>query len=273
MVGSPRRFRHAARWLAGAAPLLLLAPVAAEPAAVDLNGAVSAATAQLRQAWAADPTSAALPFPSVRLLPAGESVDGRCSPKAPPRRPAPTAAYCAASGEVLLDRDLLADAAGGLQPPRGGAPVAYWIATALAERLLPAAATGWAPTALATLQANCLAGVLLGAAPARRASPEATPLLMAARGAYGDRYRAAVGTAGQRGYALLSGLGATATPSCAAADMETLLRGAVPDPALLAQIDQLSPSERGHGSLIAAINSQCRPLPNRPCPRRISPAR
>jgi hypothetical protein len=271
MAGSPRRSHPAAHSLAGAALALLLAPaaVAAAPTA-DLEAAVNVATARLRQAWAADPTTAALPFPSVRLLPPGASVDGSCTPRASPRRPAPTAASCAVSASVLLDRDLLADATGKVQPPQGRAVVAYWIAIALAERLLPSAAAGAAPTAPGTLQANCLAGVLLGAGPARGAAPEATRLLLAARGAYGDRYAAAVGTAGQRAYALLSGLGATATPSCAAADMKALVRGSVPDPALLARLEQLPPPDRGHGSLLAAINSQCRPLPNRPCPRRIA---
>ena len=276
MAGLPRCSPAIGCSAASAALALLLAPVLVQRAGaapvVDLNAEVNAATAELRLAWAADPTTAALPFPTVRLLPPGESVDGRCNPKAPPRRPAATAASCAGSGELLLDRDLLADATAALRPPQARTLVAYWIATALAERLLPKAGAGAPPEALGTLQANCLAGVLLGARPARQAAADAT-LLLAARGAYGDRYRAAVGTASQRGYALLTGLGATATPSCGAADMEALRRGAVPDPVLLARIDQLPPPDRGHGSLIAAINSQCRPLPNRPCPRRIAPAR
>lgn len=271
MAGSSRRSRPAGRCLRAAALGLLLAPAAA--AAGDLTAAVDAASSGLRQAWAADPTTTALPFPRVRLVPPGASVDGSCNPRAPLRRPAPTAAFCPGSSEVLLDQDLLADATGKAPPSHRSALVAYWIATGLAERLRPQTAAGAAPTALGTLQANCLAGVLLGAAPARGASPDAAPLLMAARGAYGDRYRAAVGTASQRGYALLSGLGATATPSCTTEGMTALLNGAVPDPALLARLDQLPAPERGHISLIAAINSQCRPLPGRPCPRRLPPFR
>ncbi|MEI6617075.1 MAG: hypothetical protein WCL59_10930, partial [Cyanobium sp. ELA507] len=253
---------------------LLLAPAGrAQPAAAsgaDLSVAVTAATGQLRQAWAADPTTAALPFPRVRLLQPGASVAGTCNPKAPPLRPAATAAFCDTSGEVVLDQDLLADAYGKAPSSQGRLLVSYWIAIGLAERLLPMAADGAASPALRTLQATCQGGVLLGATPARQASSDATPLLFAARAAYGDRYRDAVGTASQRGYALLTGLGATATPSCGASDMAALVRGAVPDPALLAKVDQLPPPERGFSSLLGAFNSQCRPLPKRHCPRSVA---
>lgn len=276
MAGPFYRYRPAALPLQGAFLALLLAPatVAAPATATitgaDLSAAVSAATAELRQGWAADPTTASLPFPSVRLLPADASVQGTCNPKAPARKPAPTAAYCASSAEVLVDRDLLADVNGRAKPPMGRALVTVWIATALAERLLPAAPEGAGADALRVLQATCRGGVLLGAGPARKAFSDATPLLIAARAAYGDRYAMAVGSASQRGYALLTGLGATATPSCDAAQMAGLVSGAVPDRSLLATIEQLPPPDRAYGSLLGAINSQCKPLlPTRPCPRKL----
>ena len=274
MAGPPFRSGHAALSLQVAVLALLLAPAGraqpAAPSGADLSVAVTAATGQLRQAWAADPTTAALPFPRVRLLQPGASVAGTCNPKAPPLRPAATAAFCDTSGEVVLDQDLLADAYGKAPSSQGRLLVSYWIAIGLAERLLPMAADGAASPALRTLQATCQGGVLLGATPARQASSDATPLLFAARAAYGDRYREAVGTASQRGYALLTGLGATATPSCGASDMAALVRGAVPDPTLLAKVDQLPPPERGFSSLLGAFNSQCRPLPKRHCPRSVA---
>lgn len=251
---------------------LLLAPATSTAASPDLATAVSEATAQLRQAWAADSTTAALPFPAVRLLPRGASVDGVCTPAAPPRRPAPLAGDCAANGEVLVDQDLLADATEGASAPRARAVASYWIATALAERLLPPAEGGPAPKALATLQANCLGGVLLGARPALSAAADGTPLLTAARTAYGDRYSTVVGSGSQRGYALLSGLGATAS-GCSSAEMAALAKGTVTDPARLAQIEALPPPERAYTSLMGAINSQCQPLPKKPCPRRIASMR
>jgi hypothetical protein len=273
MAGPSFRFRPAALPLQGALLALLLAPASgAAPAtttADDLSAAVTAATAELRQGWSADPTTAALPFPSVRLLPPDASVQGTCNPKAPARVPAPRAAYCASSGEVLLARGLLEKPYGQTKPPMGRALVTYWIATALAERLLPAAPEGAGSDPLRILQATCRGGVLLGASPARKSFPDATPLLIAARSAYGDRYAAAVGSASQRGYALLTGLGATATSSCDAAEMAALVKGAVPDRALLATIEQLPPPDRAYGSLLGAINSQCKPLlPKRPCPRK-----
>jgi hypothetical protein len=51
--------------------------------------------------------------------------------------------------------------------------------------------------------------------------------------------------------------------------MAALVKGSVPDRALLATIEQLPPPERAYGSLLGAINSQCKPLlPKRPCPRK-----
>jgi hypothetical protein len=248
---------------------LLVTPVAAAAAGTDLAAAVTTASGQLRQAWAADPTTANLPFPKVRLLPAGASVDGSCNAKAPPRRPAPTAAWCARTAEVLLDRDLLADTIAMSADAQRQTVLSYWLATALAERLLNEPAAGAVPRGLGTLQANCLGGVLLGAS-AARPSASANPLLIAAGAAYGDSHRAAVGSASQRAYAVLTGLGATATPLCSSQAMAALLKNDVPDPALLRKIEQLPPQNRAHSSLMAAINSQCQPLPQQPCPRRIA---
>jgi hypothetical protein len=265
--------RPATLLLQGALLALLVAPASgAAPAtttmAADLSAAVSAVIVDLRQGWAADPTTAALPFPAVRLLPRDASVQGTCNPKVPARDPAPTAAYCANSAEVMLDQDLLAELYHQAKPPMGRALVTVWIGTALAERLLPVTKEGVGTDALRVLQATCRAGVLLGASPARKGFPDATPLMIAASSAYGDRYAMAVGSASQRGYALLTGLGATATPSCDATEMAALVKGAVPDRSLLATIEKL-PLDRAYGSLLGAINSQCRPLlPTRPCPRK-----
>ncbi|PZV02184.1 MAG: hypothetical protein DCF23_12050 [Cyanobium sp.] len=174
---------------------------------------------------------------------------------------------------MLLDRDLLADVT--RIPFRLGASseVSYWIAMALAERLLPADEGTSQPTPLRTLQANCLGGILLGASPDIQSTGDATPLLNTARAAYGDRYSSTVGTASQRGYAFLSGLGATGTTSCSSIEMAALAQSSVPDPALLQQIEQLPPPDRAHSSLMAAINSQCQPRPSKPCPRTISTSR
>ncbi|MFM7753751.1 MAG: hypothetical protein ACKO58_05095, partial [Cyanobium sp.] len=117
------------------------------------------------------------------------------------------------------------------------------------------------------LQATCRGGVLLGASPARKAFPDATPLLIAARAAYGDSYAMAVGSASQRGYALLTGLGATATPSCDAPQMAALVNGAVPDRSLLATIvscrRRIAPTAACLGPSTASASPGC---PNGPAP-------
>ncbi len=167
---------------------------------------------------------------------------------------------------MLLDRDLLAAATATLTGPERRTVVTYWVAKGLAERLLPAPAAAAVPRALNTLQANCFAGELIGASPARP-SGAANILLIAARAAYGDSHRAAVGSASERGYALLTGLGATATPFCSSDAMAALASGRVPDPDLLQRIQQLPPPDRAYSNLLDTINSQCQPQPSRPCPR------
>lgn len=264
-----RRHHAAERSLLGVALALLLMPSASADTRLDLPASVNEVTALLQQAWAADSTAAVLPFPRVRLLNPGASVDRACSPEAPPRQPVPLASYCAANDEVLVDQDLMATATQEASPAKARAVAAYWIATALAEHLLAALGVAPLPKPLTTLQANCLGGTLLGAKPSQFSSSEITALFAAARAAYGDSARVVVGSASQRGYALLSGLGATAS-DCSSADMAALVNGTVPDPRLLMQIRQLPPPSRAYSSLMGAINSQCQPLPNRPCPRRIA---
>lgn len=245
--------------------------LAGTAAGQDLDRALQTATTQLRRSWTADRVSATLPFPPIRLLPAGAATDTACNPGAAPQRPNRTALFCASRGDVLLDRDLL----GPLLARRGLPAVAYWIAMGLAERLMPASSGRQLPSAAANLEANCLAGVLLGSSRSQPASGEASPaeteagsLLNAARSAYGGSFASAMGSSGQRAYALLSGLGATAS-SCTPEEMAALSRGTVPDPLLLTQLNQLAPVERGSHSLMAVIYSQCRPFRNKSCPRRI----
>ncbi len=236
-----------------------------------LPAAVQAATVRLQRSWSADATTRPLPFPRIRLLPPGTGVDLACDPTATERRPAPTGRYCSTSREVLLDRDLLAQAY--RNPNLGASVVAYWIATALAERLLDQGGRIAAPSATGILQANCLAGVLLGASAGPKPSRSHEALLFSARSAYGATYARAVGTGSQRIYALLSGIGATAS-SCSTVEMAALARGTVPDPGVLRQIEQLPPPDRAHSSLKNAIESQCREIkPNFPCPRSVASQR
>ena len=237
-------------------------PQSTLPAGDGLPAAVQSATTKLQQTWGNDLASASLPFPPVRLLPAGSDIKTVCSSDISPRRPARTASYCASQREVLLDQDLLAPSF----EKRGSAAVSYWIAIALAERMTTPAERSAPLSAMGNLEANCLAGVLLGASAKQRSTNGDMNLINIARGAYGNSFASSMGTSAQRAYALLSGFGATAS-SCSTTEMERLVQGEVPDPALLRQIEQLPSPDRGFNSLMAVINSQCRPLRGKPCPR------
>lgn len=235
--------------------LVLLGAIPAS--ATDLNAAVEASSAQLRRAWAADPGTASLPFPQVVLLPPGVVASGACSPGAPARKPAPRALACVARNQVLLQHGLMATAFNDYNTPA----VTYWIAVGLAEIIQPKD-TALSPAA-ANLQANCLAGVLLGAGTRQPSAPNADTVVQAAGRAYGDGVNAAVGTTEQRAYAVLSGYGGTPS-GCSTAEMAALARGVVPEPAKLAT---LAEGLRANSNLASAYRSQCQPVGKKPCPR------
>jgi len=225
--------------------------------ATDLNAAVQASSAQLRRAWAMDPGTASLPFPEVVLLPPGVVASDVCSLGAPARKPAPRALGCVARNQVLLQHGLMATAYNDYNAPA----VAYWIAVGLAETIQPKN-TALSPAA-ANLQANCLAGVLLGAGSRMPSAPDADTVVQAAGRAYGDGVNAAVGTTEQRAYAVLSGYGGTPS-GCSTAEMAALARGVVPEPAKLAT---LAEGLRANSNLARAYRSQCQPVGKKTCPR------
>lgn len=228
--------------------------------ATTLNADVEASTAQLRRAWAADPSTASLPFPQVVLLPSGMDANGACTPGAAARRPAPRAMACSARNQVLLQHDLLANAYNDYKSPA----VSYWIAVGLAELIQPEDVS--LSSAAANLQANCLAGVLLGAGAQESSATIRDTVVKAAGRAYGDGVHSAVGTTEQRAYAVLSGYGGTPS-GCSSAEMASLSRGEVPEPA---KLSTLAAKLRGNTDFEEAYTSQCRSQPQRPCPRPIA---
>lgn len=245
-------------------PLFAITPHQSEASSTvnpELAAAVVASMEQLRLSWAADPTTSALPFPKVNLLPAGVDANGACTAGAPSNKPAPKGFYCASSGEVLLEHDLLASAYRLHQNPA----VAYWIAMGLAERLLPQGAATQG-SVISNLQANCLAGVLLSATSGSRVPRASDALLKATASAYGAADNSMVGNPAQRAYALLSGYGATSS-GCSSGEMANLVKGSVTDSG---RLGSLATDLRGSSSLRAAFSSQCVPLPKRPCPRSVA---
>jgi hypothetical protein len=239
-------------------PLLLAAPVAA----ADLDQAVALTTRQLSQVWKADPLTAALPMPTVELLPAGRSPAQAC-PAAAGATAQATARYCAATGAVLLDRAALQDALD--IHPQGGA--AFWIARGLAEAILsPQSGKAPLPPVAANLQATCLAGTLLGANPAQDPALLKSTLEQAvkmARVAYAPTEFTLQGSPGQRAYALLTGTGGTKL-SCSAASMTLLTQspGTIPDRELF----EILTTNRDPN---VGIQKFCRQPPHPSCPLRL----
>lgn len=250
--------------LALAACGLGLPPLATRVHAADLASDVQRTAQQLRQSWSADPATASLPFPSIELLPAGVGLQKACGGTAPVEVPGRVSAWCRGSNRVVLDPSLLALRV----KTHGDWALAYWIGTALAESVLSRqnGAAALSPAA-ANLQANCVGGVLIAAVPGRKPPAQEEKPLGPALVAYGASQTTRMGTRPQRAYALLTGFGATGA-SCSDGDMTALANGTVPDPATLAQLEQMR-DERASSSLMAVIGSRCRPRANAPCPRRI----
>ncbi len=250
--------------LALAACGLGLPPLATRVHAADLASDVQRTARQLRQSWSADPATASLPFPSIELLPAGVGLQKACGGTAPVEVPGRVSAWCRGSNRVVLDPSLLALRV----KTHGDWALAYWIGTALAESVLSRqnGAAALSPAA-ANLQANCVGGVLIAAVPGRKPPAQEKKPLGPALVAYGASQTTRMGTRPQRAYALLTGFGATGA-SCSDGDMTALANGTVPDPATLAQLEQMR-DERASSSLMAVIGSRCRPRANAPCPRRI----
>lgn len=243
----------------GGGGLTPAAAAAPDPAA-EVGAAVQAASGPLQQAWKGDPATAALPWPTLRLVNSGGGLAAGC-PSARDASADTSALYCPASGELLLDARSL----GGERERYGTWGIAYWIATGLGQAFLSRQSSGTAsPGAAANLQAVCLAGVLLDSSPGLKPTLPAQQL-SPARTAYGSADAALQGTRSQRAYALLSGFGATASP-CTAAAMNGLAADRVSDPKLLAEVGE-DPGNRALSSVSSVQTATCR-KPLR-CPRRV----
>ncbi len=248
----------------------LLVPVAPGAAAPELDSTTAAIASQLRQSWNADPGTARRPWPAIEVLPAGQPPLSAC-PGAAAAPNAATAAqspvlYCAASGKVLLDRNRLE-----MQVSRHGDwGVAYWVGVGLGSAILGNRPASPLAPAATNLQANCLAGVLIGGTtlqPRPQDPPKPNQLVAPANGAYATAMAGQMGTRSQRSYALLTGLGGTDLGSCSDGAMAQLARDEVPDPLLLGEL--AAGTDRAAFNTMGVMNRRCRRLPNSPCPRRV----
>ena len=220
-------------WLPTLAALAAIA-VPATAAPTDVSVSVQQVSEELREAWSSDPLTRNWPWPDVVLL----AADQRALVVFPAAAgtgavPDSSAVFCPTTGKVLLDRKWLVK---DVQQRYGNWGLAYWIATGLGQAIrgkaaLPGPALN---PAAANLQASCLAGLLLNQRQGLRPN---TPRqwLSPAFSAYAARDASTQGTAVQRAYALLSGLGGTAS-SCASTAMAALSTNSVTDPALLKEL-------------------------------------
>jgi hypothetical protein len=245
--------------------LLMASPAAIAGRADPLREELSFAVTQLNKAWRSDPVSRELPFPRLEILVDAVSIPAAC-PDRPAPHPAPSrAVYCPSRGTILIDASAFEAESDALTWP-----LRYWIAIGLAEaiNLRPRdSGTRSSPRspAVSSLENHCIAGVLLAASGLTAGQPAAL-ILAPALSAYPVSKAALFGSQGQRGYALLTGLGATEL-SCAPIDMLALSQNRVPDPDVLKSINP----PRASSSLMAVLNSQCRPRPRAACPRRLIP--
>ncbi len=253
-------FLISALLLSAASGAVLAPPVGAVPStAADLEAAVVAVSGPLRQAWKSDPATAAVPWPTPRLVSSADGLLASC-PSARGASADTSALYCPASGELLLDPKGLS----GERERYGSWGLAYWVATGLGQAFLSRQSVGTAsPGPALNLQAICLAGVLLDSSPGLKPSTSAQRL-SPARTAFASTDAATQGTRSQRAYALLSGFGATGSP-CTASAMDGLATDRVSDPKLLGELGK--EPDRALSSVSDALNVTCR-KPLR-CPRRV----
>ena len=236
--------------------------------AADLPAGIQQVVSALEQAWKADPRTSALAFPSITAAAAGQLQ--RDCPRAWLAAPQALALYCPEEERILLDRPRLE----ALARQAGRWDAGVWLATALGQALTAASPPSGGPvgSVAANLQAFCFGGTLLGQAPGLQ-PPADGSALSAAFTAFPARLNGQQGTAAQRSYALLTGLGGTAS-ECDDAAVANLAAGVVPDPERLQALADLDRSTGG-GAIQKVLKALCLPKPPLGCtrPRHLPPAR
>ena len=240
------------------------AGLASSPLPERTQGAVTA----LEQAWKSDPLTSRMAFPPITLV-AEVSRPLQGCPSASLSALQALALYCPDQRRILIDRQRL-DA---IASQFGSWDAAFWLATALGQAI--AASSGQSSdqqgVMAANLQTFCFAGTLLGQAPGLR-PPADRSRLSAAFTAFPSRLNGQQGTPAQRSYALLTGLGGTAS-DCGARAIANLGAGVVPDPERLQALASNPDRSTGDGAIGSVIDALCLPKPPLGCPRRLPPAR
>ena len=232
----------------------------ASPLPERTQGAVTA----LEQAWKSDPLTSSMPFPPITPVAEASRPLHGC-PAARLSAPQALALYCSDQGRILIDRERL----DSIATQFGSWDAAFWLATALGQAIAASSglSSGQQGAMAANLQAYCFAGTLLGQAPGLR-PPADRSRLSAAYTAFPSRLNGQQGTPAQRTYALLTGLGGTAS-DCGATPIANLAAGDVPDPERLQSLAANPDRSTGAGAIGDLINALCLPKPPLRCPRRL----
>jgi hypothetical protein len=227
-----------------------------------------AAVTGLEKAWKTDPLTSRMAFPPFTPV-AEASRPLQSCPSAPLSAPQALALYCPDQGRILIDRQRL-DA---IATQFGSWDAAFWLATALGQAIAASAgqSSGQQGVMAANLQAVCFGGTLLGLTPGLQ-PPAERSRLSAAFTAFPSRLNGEQGTPAQRSYALLTGLGGTAS-DCEATGMANLAAKVVPDPMRLQALAANPDRSTGDGAIGSVIDALCLPKPPLGCPRRLPPAR
>jgi hypothetical protein len=237
--------------------------------AADLPAGIQEAVSALEQAWKADPRTSGLAFPAITAAAAASQLQQLC-PRAWLTAPQALALYCPEQGRILIDLPRLE----ALAKHDGRWDAGVWLATALGQALNASSPPSGGPqgSVAANLQAFCFGGTLLGQAPGLRPPADRSPL-SAAFTAFPARLNGQQGTPAQRAYAVLTGLGGTAS-DCGDAAIANLAAGVVPDPERLRALADPDRSTGG-GALKDVLQALCLPKPPLDCPRprRLPPAR
>jgi hypothetical protein len=232
----------------------------ANPLPEKTQGAVTA----LEQAWKSDPLTSRIAFPPITPV-AEASRPLQSCPSARLSAPQALALYCPDKGRILIDRQRL-DA---IAMQFGSWDSAFWLAMALGQAIAASSgqSSGQQGLMAANLQATCFAGTLLGQAPILW-PPADRSRLSAAFTAFPSRLNGEQGTPAQRSYALLTGLGGTAS-DCGATAMANLAAKVVPDPERLQSLAAYPDRSTGNGAIGSVIDALCLPKPPLGCPRRL----
>ena len=232
----------------------------ANPLPEKTQGAVTA----LEQAWKSDPLTSRIAFPPITPV-AEASRPLQSCPSARLSAPQALALYCPDKGRILIDRQRL-DA---IAMQFGSWDSAFWLAMALGQAIAASSrqSSGQQGLMAANLQATCVAGTLLGQAPILW-PPADRSRLSAAFTAFPSRLNGEQGTPAQRSYALLTGLGGTAS-DCGATAMANLAAKVVPDPERLQSLAAYPDRSTGNGAIGSVIDALCLPKPPLGCPRRL----